>query len=66
MYHCDGCYDVQTVCELFLGDTQGAYWGLPRLFRLSWVDQWMITRFSRDNLGGSSRHGIRALLWREP
>jgi hypothetical protein len=20
MYPCDGCYDVQTVCELFLGD----------------------------------------------
>jgi hypothetical protein len=39
MYPCDGCYDVQTVCELFLGDAQGAYRGVPELFRLSWVHQ---------------------------
>ena len=47
----------KTVCELFLGVARGTYRGLPRLFRLSWVDQLMITRFSRYNLGGSSHDG---------
>ena len=44
----------QTVCELILGVAQGAYPRLPGLSRLSWIDQWMMTWFSRDNLGGSS------------
>ena len=43
------------VCEWFLGDARGAYRGLPELFHLSWIDQWMMIRFSRDNLNGSSR-----------
>ena len=46
------------VCELILGVAQDADQGLPGLFRLSWVDQWMMTRFSRDNLGGSSQIGL--------
>jgi hypothetical protein len=54
MYACDGCYDVQMVRELFLGDAHGANRGLPGLFCLSWVDQWMITRSRQDNLGSSS------------
>jgi hypothetical protein len=53
MYPCDGCHDVNTVCVLFLGDARDAYRGLPGLSRLSRVDHWMITRFSRGNLGGS-------------
>jgi hypothetical protein len=53
MYPCDGCHDVNTVCVLFLGDARDAYRGLPGLSRLSRVDHWMITRFSRHNLGGS-------------
>ena len=47
----------KTVCELFLGVARGTYRGLPRLFRLSWVDQLMTTRFSRYNLGGPSHDG---------
>jgi hypothetical protein len=57
MYPCDGCHDVNTVCVLFLGDARDAYRGLPGLSRLSRVDHWMITRFSRDNLGGSLHLG---------
>jgi hypothetical protein len=49
----DGCHDVNTVCVLFLGDARDAYRGLQGLSRLSRVDHWMITRFSRDNFGGS-------------
>jgi hypothetical protein len=51
---------------LFLGDARDAYRGLPGLSRLSRVDHWMITRFSRDNLGGSLQIGIRAWSRREP
>jgi hypothetical protein len=50
MYPCDGCHDVNTICMLFLGDARDAYRGLPGLSRLSRVDHWMITRFSRGNL----------------
>jgi hypothetical protein len=48
MYPCDGCHDVNMVCVLFLGDARDAYRGLPGLSRLSRVDHWMITRFSRE------------------
>jgi hypothetical protein len=57
MYPCDGCHDVNTVCVLFLGDARDVYRGLPGLSRLSQVDHWMITRFSRGNLGGSLQYG---------
>ena len=45
-----------------MGDARGAYRGLPGLFRLSWVNQWIITRFSRDNLDGFSQRGIRDMI----
>jgi hypothetical protein len=44
---------------LFLGDARDAYRGLPGLSRLNRVDQWMITGFSRGNLGGSLQNGIK-------
>jgi hypothetical protein len=70
MYPCDGCHDVNTVCVLFLGDARDAYRGLPGLSRLSRVDHWMITRFSRGNLGGSLQKNLpfigEAVPWHIP
>jgi hypothetical protein len=62
MYPCDGFHDVNTVCVLFLGDARDAYRGLPGLSRLSRVDHWTITRFSRGNLGSSLQFHIQILM----
>jgi hypothetical protein len=62
VYLCGGCHDVNTVCVLFLGDARDVYRGLPGLSRLSRVDHWMITQFSRGNLGGSLQYQLYKIL----
>ena len=51
----------QMVCELILSVAQGAYRRLVKLFHLSWVDQWMMTQFNRDNLDRSSQEPILSI-----